>query len=233
MKLAEIFDYLANGELAQHYVAKTECGTIEPENYHKLIPNINMALLELYKRFPVVRKSVLIKVKGGITNYALREGHSLVNGTAIHKYIVDTVDEPFTADILLIEDVVDEGGVTLYLNEDTTRYSIYTPIFDTVVIPAPEDGQYLIVGYRATPAKIPSVAVDPEEIDVILPPVMLEALLLYVYSKYHAGLEEQLVEGTVVNFKRDFEKSVDRIEYGTWYHKPNHRNTKYTLNGWR
>jgi hypothetical protein len=233
MKLAEIFDYLAQGELAQHYVAETQCGTIEPENYHKLIPNINMGLLELYKRFPIVRKSCLIQVKSGITNYPLRAIHSVTNGTSINKYILDTNDEPFTEDILLIEDVIDELGVVLYMNEDTTRYSVYTPIFDTVVIPAPEDGQYVTVGYRASPKKISSVAIDPEEVDIIIPPAMLEALLLYVYSKYHAGLEEQLVEGTITNFKREFEKSVDRIEYGTWYNKPNHRNTKFQLNGWR
>jgi hypothetical protein len=145
---------------------------------------------------------------------------------------MDSVNEPFTGDILLIEDVVDEGGVTLYLNEDTTEYAIYTPIFDTVTIPAPENGQYLAVGYRATPEHIPSVAIDPEEYEVLLPPVMLEAMLLYVYSKYHTGLDQQIVEGTRVNFTREFEKSVGRVEFGTMINKTNHRNTKFVQNGW-
>ena len=233
MKLAEIFEYLAHGELAQHYVASTSCGTIEPENYHKLIPNINMALLELYKRFAVLRKDLLIEVSNSRTDYPLREKFATSSTIpAIHKYILDSPLEPFKGDILLIEDVVDEGGVVLYLNEDTTEYAIYTPTFDTVTIPAPEDGQYLAVGYRAAPERIPSVGIDPEEYEVLLPPVMLEALLLYVYSKYHTGLDEQLVEGTRVNFTREFEKSVSRVEFGTLVNKPNHRNTKFVANGW-
>lgn len=233
MKLSEIFEYLSQGELAQHYVAESSCGSIEPENYHKLIPNINMALLELYKRFPVLRKDLLIEVNPNRTNYPLREKYA-TNSTipALNKYIMDSPLEPFKGDILLIEDVVDEGGVVLYLNEDTTMYSIYTPTFDTVTIPAPEAGQYLAVGYRAAPEHIPSVGIDPTEYDVLLPPVMLEALLLYVYSKYHTGLEEQIVEGTRVNFTREFEKSVSRVEFGTLVNKTNHRNTKFTQNGW-
>jgi len=233
MKLSNIFEYLAQGELAQHYVATSSCGSIEPENYHKLIPNINMALLELYKRFPVVRKGVLIAVNPLITNYPLREKYA-INSTlsSPDKYIMDSPEEPFKGDILLIEDVVDEIGTVLYLNEDTTQYAIYTPTFDTVTIPAPELGQYLNIGYRASPEHIPSVGIDPEEYEVLLPPVMLEALLLYVYSKYHSGLDEQIVEGTRVNFAREFEKSVSRIEYGTLINKTNHRNSKFTMNGW-
>ena len=233
MKLARIFEYLSQGELAQHYVAESSCGSIEPENYHKLIPNINMALLELYKRFPVNRKSVLISVSSGRTNYPLREKYAVSSSIpSSSKYILDTPEDPFKGDILLIEDVVDESGIVLYLNEDTTLYSIYTPVFDTVTIPAPEDGQFLEVGYRAAPEHIPSVGIDPEEYDVLLPPVMLEALLLYVYSKYHTGLDEQIVEGTRVNFTREFERSVKRIEFGTMINKTNHRNTKFVQNGW-
>jgi len=233
MKLSNIFEYLAQGELAQHYVATSSCGSIEPENYHKLIPNINMALLELYKRFPVSRKGVLIVVNPIITHYHLREKYAINSALpATNKYIMDSVEEPFKGDILLIEDVVDEIGTVLYLNEDTTQYSIYTPTFDTVTIPAPELGQYLNVGYRAAPEHIPSVGIDPEEYEVLLPPVMLEALLLYVYSKYHSGLDEQIVEGTRVNFAREFEKSVSRIEYGTLINKTSHRNSKFTINGW-
>ena len=234
MKLARIFEYLSQGELAQHYVAESSCGSIEPENYHKLIPNINMALLELYKRFPVLRKDLLIKVNPLLTNYPLREKYAVSSSLAsLNKYILDTPQEPFKGDILLIEDVIDESGIVLYLNEDTTQYSIYTPTFDTVTIPAPEDGQYLTVGYRAAPEHISSVGIDPEDYDVLLPPVMLEALLLYVYSKYHTGLDVQIVEGTRVNFAREFEKSVSRIEFGTMINKTNHRNTKFTQNGWR
>ena len=234
MKLSEIFEYLSQGELAQHYVAESSCGSIEPDNYHKLIPNINMALLELYKRFPVLRKDLLIQVNPLITTYPLREKFAITSTIpASSKYILDSVQEPFKGDILLIEDVIDESGVVLYLNEDTTQYSIYTPAFDTVTIPAPESGQYLAVGYRAAPEHIPSVAIDPQEYDVLLPPVMLEALLLYVYSKYHTGLDEQIVEGTRVNFAREFEKSVSRVEFGTLVNKTNHRNTKFISNGWR
>ena len=233
MKLSEIFEYLSQGELAQHYVAESSCGSIEPENYHKLIPNINMALLELYKRFPVLRKDLLIAVDPNRTTYPLREKYALSSTIpCLSKYIMDSPLELFKGDILLIEDVVDESGIVLYLNEDTTQYSIYTPAFDTVTIPAPEAGQYLAVGYRAAPEHIPSVGIDPTEYDVLLPPVMLEALLLYVYSKYHTGLEEQLVEGTRVNFTREFEKSVSRVEFGTLVNKTNHRNTKFDQNGW-
>ena len=80
MKLQTIFDQLIHGELSQLFIGGAETSdVIVPDNYPKVISYINMGLLELYKRFPLRLKELVIQQNEGIGTYILDSNYAVAN----------------------------------------------------------------------------------------------------------------------------------------------------------
>lgn len=212
MKLQEIFTYLATGELAQVFLAEADGrDIIAPEHQIAMTQSIQLGLLALYKRFELKTGQVTIKTLTERTSYPLRSKYSITKGNAGEsKYIQDSIQSPYRDDILKIERVTTLDGFEVPLNSRHERFSLYTPVVDTltfpyqVVVNHPELPESMrtntfIVHYRANHPNLihPIMGVDPDRIEVELPQSHLQALLYYVASRktnpigivqeFHAG----------------------------------------------
>ncbi len=196
MLLSDIFEQLTYGELKQFSIGGFSKGGIQVKDYPEVISHINLGLLSLYTKFPVLEKELIIEIQEGITIYKLDYEFAESNPSGADvKYIQDTVDEPFLDDLLRIDSAYTAWGDELPLNDDSInsvyykpeKYSLFIPTWDSIQVPngmiVQDDLLYII--YRAKPVKITS-SVDPTKHDVFIPDTMLEALLQYIVSRVHS-----------------------------------------------
>lgn len=182
MKLEDILNDLVYGELSAHGIAFN--GVIEIKDKPRVIAQINNILTDLYTRFPLLTKEVVVVQDSGITEYHLNSRYAVSNKavTGVPKYILDTVDDPYTDDLLRIENVFDEVGDCLLINSDSACKVALTPAQDILEIPNPVDTNALFVIYRA---RHPKVTLNTE--DLLLPEQFRTALLAGVASRIYSG----------------------------------------------
>ena len=238
MFLSDLFEQLTIGEMSQLNLGGAHNNQgIQPQDYPKVIPHINLALIELYKRFDLKKREVFIQQYDHINTYYLRSKYSKTVGTESTLYIEDTAFNPFLDDVLRIEKVIDEDGKELYVNQEDsahyeTEYSVYTPEFDAIQIPYPSDDNQCIVTYRAAQPKIASTITDPTVVEVNIPLALLEGFLLYVGGRVNMnrGTELSLNEGQL--FMSFFEKSMKKVENLNLKNSTDTLNHKLDINGW-
>jgi len=189
MLLSEIFNHLSDGELSQLALGNGDLQEIEAKNYRKLINYINLGLTELYKRFPIKIKEVVVQQYDHIATYYLHTKYAQTNtaSTETYKYIVDYVADPFDGQVFNIEAVFDEDGQEVPLNDEELLYSIFTPQYNAIQVPYPELENALSVSYRSGPTKIDTSTTDIYNTEVDVPEYLLEPLLTYIAYKAYAG----------------------------------------------
>lgn len=245
MLLSDLFEQLSAGEMSQLSKGGPHTHGVQPENYYKVIPHINLALIEIYKRFPLKLSEVIIQQYDHIQTYYLRSKYAETNvaSTEPVKYIIDSVFQPYEDDLLRIDKVINEDGQELYLNQEDsshpdslTYWSVHTPSFDSVQVPYPEKENQMSVIYRACHPKI-SVGtcddpIDPSLIEVNVPNALLEGLLLYVGGRVNLnrGTEISLAEGQT--FMTKFEHSIKTVETLNLTNSVDTENRKLKNNGW-
>ena len=80
MKLSTIFSHLTFGELKQFGIGGYEdYKEIQPENYEEVVNHINLALLNLYTRFPILEKEDTFPTEIDKKTYPLPEACIRVN----------------------------------------------------------------------------------------------------------------------------------------------------------
>ena len=194
MLLSEIFEYLTYGELAQISLGGGQLGEVGilPENYPKVVTNINLGLIELHKRFPIKQDEVVIQLYSHISDDYLRKEYAQSNTASPepYKYIMDaTLKIPFAENIVLIRHVYDEVGDEFPLNDVDDTTSLYTPEQDILQVPYPDNENTLSVVYRAGPIKINHIGLsDPSTIRVDISQQYLEALCAYVAHRIFLSL---------------------------------------------
>jgi hypothetical protein len=119
------------------------------------------------------------------------------------------VDDPFQDDVLKIEEIYDEEGTKLALNDISDEDSVYTPAYNLIQIPYPNDDNSFSVQYRASHPKIPvTLATDPATVEVELPNSLHAALLMFV--GYRANLRTNPERSA--DYWQQFEKSCLHVE---------------------
>lgn len=197
MKLSDIFDQLAYGELSQQNIVANE--EVTPESMNRVIAHINMGLTELHKRFMLKRKTLTLKTLDDVTRYPLVAKHSETGGSTL-PYILDAND-PFQEDIIEILLVKDSAGQELILNTTKAHAAhmqyqpgdlayqkhVFTPAYNILRF---EDGipvDTYTVEYKANHPVIPKITdlltFDASKVEVELPMSHLEALLFYIASR--------------------------------------------------
>lgn len=234
MKLSDIFDQLAYGELSQLALGNAEGAGILEKDYPMLISHINMGLLELHKRFDLRREEVVIQQYEHIQTYLIDKKYAVTsNSTEPYKYIEDSVHMPYTGNALKIERVFSEDGREFILNDDSNWDSLHTPTYLSLQIPLPEPTATLLVECRANLPKIPLRGVDPLEYEIDLPITHLEALLNYVASRVFAPLVDMSTgfsDGDKYFLK--FETSCNKLTELALSNTLNNHNSKYERNDW-
>ena len=186
MLLSQIIDSVRYGELNNVYT---------DEKLPQIISFINLGLIQIYSKLPIVEKQVTIQEYPQISLYKLSRMYARHNHVSPvkHKYILDTPDNPFMDDVLFITGVCDEYGFEVPLNDDHHKRSIFISSYDTIQIPNANENEAIFVIYRAKPKGInpQTKPEDLDKIDVVLPDYLLEALTAFIGFKAHQAIGGQ------------------------------------------
>ena len=209
MFLNDIYEQLATGELSQHKYGKS--GAILPADYPALVSHINLALMELHKKFPINLKELQISQQSIINLYPLHSMYAVSTGAnGATKYIIDTVEAPFLDDLIRIDAVYDDNGTIVPLNDESQVNSVFMAGYDTIQIPYAVDTANLFVLYRAEHERIFSTS-DPLTTEVFLPSSLLEALMCYVAARCFSALNSPTSNATSSFYFGKFKMMCDEI----------------------
>ena len=232
MKLAELFDQLVYGELANTVIGKQG---INRDNHASMVTHINLGLYELYKRFNLKKDYVIVQQYAVVSEYTLSTKYALSNTDSLTsvKYIVDNKGKPFKDNILKIETIEniieEEPFIVGQLNNPE---SIQLNTLTSFTVPKPKDGLMMKVVYRANHDRIIVDTADLLNQEIELPITHLESLLLYVASRYHGSLPsiDGVNEGAYYLSK--FERSCAKISELGLAIKEEDTNYRIGNNGW-
>lgn len=208
MILNDILTRLATGELRNLSLAKT--GTIEVADHGLIVGGVNHALKLMYSRFVIERDFLVLRVTPHHTKYEFRVTHNesdtdLVGNTA-PRYIVDSVEEPFTGRFAQLIDIRDPDDNVIDVDIVDGAYSVRRLAYDRIWtrdVPIFEDGtiteQLWTVEYAVRPEQLTLPITGSEEI--VLPDLLEEALLAKAASRVFASMggEENLLKAKTLD----------------------------------
>jgi hypothetical protein len=235
--LQEIFDTLASGELAHtgagDFDTEEFVSEIDPRRYHQLITHINLGLKDLYTKFWLSTGEVILDLVDEKEFYKLSPRFAVTNTESPEaKYIMDSLDNPFTGNVAKIEEIYDESGCKQPLNDLSAEYSYYTSAYNVLQVPLPNDNNQIAVMYRATHPKIVySGDMNPEEVEVDIPPQLFSALCLYVGHRYYAALDFDQGQKESAYFQK-YQVQCAEVERAGLFVQPEHNNWRFKEYGW-
>lgn len=227
MKLQEIFDALTMGELRQLSLGGYEDGmAISPDKYEEVVSHINMALMKLYGRFPILEKEVKLETRSDRYIYPLMTKYAQSSGNP--DWFIDDQEDAFTQDVLGIVSVF-SNNEELPINNETKEYSVFTTAYNTLQIPFATGFEELAIIYKAAPAK---VLPDPE-VEVLLPDVLLEPLLAYVEYRVRKAMGSAESVGMAQAALQVYEMLCTEVEkHNLFGNSDNSDWCKFKLRGW-
>lgn len=236
MKLQEIFEQLAYGELSQIRIGQNDEGEVDETGYPTLVAHINLGLTTLYKRFPLKEGRLTLQLFLNRVTYPLTLAYAESNAASGEiKHILDAA-EPFQDDILKVERVYTLDMSELGLNDESNLNSVFTPSAQILRVPTEITSihEELLVVYRANHPILKLVGgyIDPLVTEVELPYSHLEALLYFVASRTHnpIGMVNEFHAGNswAAKFEQECQKLEQynlRVDQGTQWNRLN-------ANGW-
>ena len=172
MTVQNVLDYAKHGELKQLAVK---------DDVPAVLSYINLALIEVYKRFNLKIKEEIVTLSENITEYTMPD------------------------DFMLISGVYNEAGEYYVINDENDALSILTPSYDTIQVPNVTEGARISVMYKPAPVFLVDLA------DVVPIPVqVLECLLHYIGYRGHGSISGELKMENNSHYMR-FEASVQRV----------------------
>lgn len=192
MLLSELFTYIVNLDSRSIDLDTAGDGIIVAAHYPKVIKAINLGMTDLYKEFNIKEKLIVVQLYAHITDYLLTSDYAETNiaSTQPYKYIMDTTFDPFMDDVMVIQTISNEGGIEYPINQTNQEYSMYTPSYNMVQHPFPDDENAIFITYRALNVLIPDTA-DPATYEVDIPIQVLPLLLVYVNHKLLASINKE------------------------------------------
>lgn len=237
MKLSEIFNQLAYGELSQMGVVDQDTGLIRTDKYVQMLSHVNLGLTALYKRFPLKEGSLTFSLEKDKTHYPLTTAEDV-------DFITVAGEEDFSDDILKVERVYTSNGVELALNDHSDSYACSTPsatmlrvpldvVNKSLDLPTWLHTDTLKVVYRANhPVITYSSSFNPARVDVELPMSHLEPLLLFVASRVNnpIGMTNEFNAGN--NYAAKYERACQQLETVNLLVDQGSQNDRLERNGW-
>ena len=234
-------EFITYSETGNLFLSGEEEGKIRSKHYPKIISNINMALIELHKRFPVSVKVLTVQQYTHISNYILTRDYAWSNtaSTQTYKYIIDSVTSPYNNDLLKIERVhaeecEDSCGQNDFrefpLNDENEPWSLFTPSYNILQIPFPIAENAVFVEYRAYPEKIPVNTTDIESVEVNFPEILLEPLLCYMNYKLYTAVGTEKQESGL--YMQRYEVECQKIDQLGVYNRDTMLNLKLETREW-
>lgn len=192
MEIVELFRRLAYGELSNLSINQGD-GKLNPDKHPQMIQYVNEALLDLYSRFVLRERNLILELNEHVLNYHLSRQFAVSSdsGDVRHRYIVDCSEQPFEDDVIRILSVWDEKGNKLVLNDVNDPCSLFTPRPHTLQVNNPKDGVKLAIIYQARHPKIDDKSDQAinEKIDI---PFSLEtAVQTFIAHKTYSHMNGQ------------------------------------------
>lgn len=215
MKLLDIYNYMANGELSQIFTGsnKTAFGDLTDEAYLKLWPNTKLGIDALYRRFK------------------LREVTTTI--TLVDETLSYPMNQP---DFIQIIRVYDDLGCELVMNDLGNEDSLHTPQSNILVIPEDIETATLKVVYRARHPEFNQYTApsSPGITEVELPETHLLALCYFVASRFlnpMGSTSEGFHDGN--NYAALYENECQRLEgHGYQVQQTDSREDIIDARGW-
>ena len=247
MYLQEVFDQLTHGELSQLSIGGNEAGVINPTNYSRLVPHVNLGLTALYKRFPLKENRLSLELQSTRTTYPLHSNYAVSSRTSreVVRYIKDSTSTAFKDDIHKIERVYTSSGYEFGLNDESDPYGMFTPSATVLRVPSDVAAQAISlpdelksplieVVYRANHPLVIADGTDlePEAIELELPYSHLETLLPFLASRIHTptGMMNETNMGNTYFAK--YEAACQQIELTNLRVDQGSQNSRLYSNGW-
>lgn len=192
MKVSELLQRLALGELSNLSIAEDESGMLKKSVHPKMILYINDGLLRLYSRYMLKQDILILEQVDHITQYHLRKKFAESSGSNERfKYIKDLPNEPFEEDVIKILDVMDSARNKRPLNDIENPNSLFTPQSDQLQVSIPIGGQALSVLYQARHPVLKDTGENLINQEIDLPFPLEGALQVYVASKVFSHMNGQ------------------------------------------
>lgn len=169
MKLQKLFEHLTLGELKQLGIGGyEEYKAIQEKDYPEIVSHLNLGLINLYTRFPMLEKELVLETRIDQQLYVLSSKYSEPNeGWYIRGEYKDDLIRINSAYI---------GDVELSINDEYAPAGIYLPSYNSIQIPFATGSEEINIIYRAKPEEVPLDL----EYEIPVPDVLTEALLVYV-----------------------------------------------------
>jgi len=182
MTVQELIDMATYGEVSNLSVK---------DNNNALVSYINLGLIELYKRFPLDSKEIVIALSTGVDIYDMPDDT---------MWLVAAYGE--------VDAKSDELVNVLPINEEDNPLSVNAVNWNQVQIPNSLDGSYVSIIYVASPVL---VNVENLSSSLPIPAQLIESLLHYVGYRAHGAMNGELQSESTSHYQR-FEASCKRIE---------------------
>lgn len=248
MTLQEVFEQLTYGELSQLSIGGGAAGELSDTNYPRILPHVNLGLTALYKRFPLKEGRVVVGLMTDVVTYNIHSKYAFTNAVPATpgNYLIDTVDNPFTDDVLKIERVLTDDDFEMQINDLSDFYSVFTPTATTLRVPVDIVNQAMLLPdwlktenlelvYRANHPKIviDSGYLDPTTVELELPDSYLEPLLLFIASRAMSPLGTGQFEGLAGNnYFAKYEQACQQIELKNLQVDQGSQNIRLFQAGW-
>jgi len=233
MRLSKIFEHLTHNTLSNLSIGHDEIGEVSPDKYPKLITLVNAGLIDLYTRFALRTRDITIQLSDGKNIYPLTIAFAESNTASIEtKYILDaTTFYKFTDDIISIDEVYNEIGQRVPLNESDNESSVFTPSPSVLQVPYTSRENVLSILYRALPDEIAVSVLDPSAEEVDLPYHFLEALTSFIAWKMYTPIDgAENPKGRI--HQGNYLAAIQVIERTNTGIEDNFTNNRFEVNGW-
>lgn len=232
LTVQDVISAAAVGELSMHKLGEDGATT---ENIDQWLTLLNIALNELYTRFPLKLGDTYIKQEDNITRYELASKYAQTNtgSTEPVKYIHDTAENPFNPRFMRIESVWNEWGEEIAINNEDDCKSYFTPQYNVLQIPDPSADLTVNVVYRVPHTKLVegTSLQDTLDIELELPVQFLKCLTAYIgYTAYNSMGSEQGIMG--LNYRSLYKAACDEIEAEGLHIQSNKAGSSLCNRGW-
>lgn len=185
MKLQKLFEYLTLGELKQLGIGGyEEYKAIQEKDYPEIISHLNLALINLYTRFPLLEKELVLETRPDQQLYVLSSKYAEPNEG---WYIQGAYND----DLIRINSAY-LGDTELPINDEYSATGIYLPSYNSIQIPFATGSEEISIIYRAKPEEVPLDL----EYEIPLPEVLTEALLVFIEYRIRKSMGGE--QGTVL-----------------------------------
>lgn len=210
MRLDKFLKDLALTELSATSAVDDDLVSFHSDGLLKVLAYLNEGLTELYTKFILSQKELIVERKTPFVEYYLRPEFARSNPSLVpYKYIHDTSNNKFDGGLIKILRVQNGYGHELYLNDYEQPRSLFTPTFDCLQITDVHEEDYFFVIYQADHNKL--TVDDLIHQYIVLPDFLQPAIKSYVAGKYLKNMLGQNNTALGLQHLADYEKKCQEV----------------------